>query len=54
MKHKPAGPASDILSGDTGANLKRLLVMKADKMDIEKLYEIKSNKAETDNMADLQ
>jgi len=28
--------------------------MKADKVDIEKLYEIKSNKLDTDNMLDVQ
>lgn len=28
--------------------------MKADKMDIEKLYEIKSNKEDTENMLDCQ
>lgn len=54
MKHKVQSPPGDILTGDMSANLKRLLIMKADKMDIEKLYEIKSNKAETDNMIDVQ
>ena len=28
--------------------------MKADKIDIEKLYEIKSNKLDTDNMLEVQ
>jgi hypothetical protein len=28
--------------------------MKADKVDIEKMYEIKSNKTDTDNMLDVQ
>lgn len=28
--------------------------MKADKIDIEKLYDIKSNKIETDNMINVQ
>lgn len=28
--------------------------MKADKIDIEKLYEIKSNKIDTDNMLEVQ
>ena len=48
------GPETDILAQDGGANLKRLLIMKADKVDLEKLYEIKSNKIDTDNMLDIQ
>lgn len=28
--------------------------MKADKVDIEKMYEIKSNKVDTENMLDVQ
>jgi hypothetical protein len=30
-----------------------MLVMKADKVDIEKMYEIKSNKVDTENMLDV-
>jgi hypothetical protein len=37
-----------------GQNIKKLLVMKADKVDIEKMYEIKSNKVDTENMLDVQ
>lgn len=48
------GPETDILAQDGSANLKRLLIMKADKVDLEKLYEIKSNKIDTDNMLDIQ
>ena len=48
------GPETDILAQDGGANMKRLLIMKADKVDLEKLYEIKSNKVDTDNMLDIQ
>lgn len=44
------GAANDILATDAGRNLKKQLVMKADKIDIEKLYEIKSNKEETQCM----
>lgn len=44
------GAANDILATDAGRNLKKQLVMKADKIDIEKLYEIKSNKEETETM----
>lgn len=53
MKAGSFGPESDILAQDTGANQKRLLIMKADKVDLEKLYEIKSNKVDTDNMLDI-
>lgn len=31
-----------------------MLIMKADKIDIEKIYEIKSNKTDTDNMLEVQ
>ena len=44
------GATNDILATDAGRNLKKQLVMKADKIDIEKLYEIKSNKEETETM----
>jgi hypothetical protein len=34
--------------------MKKLMIMKADKIDIEKIYEIKSNKCDTDNMLEVQ
>lgn len=49
-----AGNENDILSTEQGQSLKKQLVMKADKIDIEKLYELKSNKKDTDNMVDCQ
>lgn len=33
--------------------MKKLLVMKADKIDVERIYEIKSNKTDTDNMLEV-
>lgn len=45
---------ADSLAPEGGASLKKLLIMKADKIDIEKLYDIKSNKVETDNMMNVQ
>lgn len=48
------GASNDILATDQGRNLKKQLVMKADKIDIEKLYEIKSNKEDTDTMLSCQ
>lgn len=54
LKQGQSGPEADVLAQDGGANLKRVLIMKADKVDLEKLYEIKSNKVDTDNMLDIQ
>ena len=54
LKHGQQAPETDALAQDGGANLKRVLIMKADKVDLEKLYEIKSNKVDTDNMLDIQ
>jgi hypothetical protein len=38
---------NDILATDAGRNLKKQLLMKADRLDIEKLFEIKSNVSDT-------
>lgn len=54
LRHGQQAPETDALAQDGGANLKRILIMKADKVDLEKLYEIKSNKVDTDNMLDIQ
>ena len=54
MRMGVQNPSGDILSPDGGANIKKLMVMKADKIDIEKMYEIKSNKCDTDNMLEVQ
>ena len=54
MKMGVSNPNKDILANDGGGNLKKMLVMKADKVDIEKIYEIKSDKMDTDNMLDVQ
>ena len=53
MRMGVQNPGTDILSPDGGANIKKLMVMKADKIDIEKMYEIKSNKCDTDNMLEV-
>jgi hypothetical protein len=47
-------PGTDILSSDGTSNLKKLMIMKADKVDIEKIYEIKSDKVDTNNMLEVQ
>jgi len=47
-------PSKDVLGHESNMNIKREMIMKADKVDIEKLYEIKSNKQSTDNMLDVQ
>ena len=49
-KNKIGPGAYDILEAENGKNLKKLLLMKADKIDLEKLYELKSDKNETANM----
>ena len=46
-------PNTDILASDGGSNLKKLMIMKADKVDIEKMYEIKSDKIDTNNMLEV-
>ena len=43
----PKGNSADILSGEGADNLKKMLNMKADKLDIEKLHEVKCNKMES-------
>lgn len=47
-------PTGDILAAEASSNLRKILVMKADKVDIEKLYELKSNKMETDGLLGVQ
>lgn len=54
LKMGISNPNKDILAGDGGQTLKKMLIMKADKVDIERIYDIKSNKADTDNMLDVQ
>lgn len=49
-----SNPNKDILANENGAQIKKMMVMKADKVDIEKIYEIKSNKVDTDNMLEVQ
>lgn len=46
-------PNQDVLLNEPNKDFKREMIMKADKVDIEKLYEIKSNKQSTDNMLDV-
>jgi hypothetical protein len=46
-------PGTDILASDGGSNIKKLMIMKADKVDIEKIYEIKSDKVDTNNMLEV-
>jgi hypothetical protein len=43
-------PMGDILAPENSANLKKMLMMKADKIDIERLFEVKSDKNDTDFM----
>jgi phosphoribosylformylglycinamidine (FGAM) synthase PurS component len=43
-------PLADVFGSDGAAHLKRLLLHKADKIDIEKMYEIKADKKETTNV----
>ena len=52
MGHCGGSPV-DILK-TSGASIKKSLLMKADKIDIEKLYAMKSNKADTEIMLDCQ
>ena len=48
-----SNPNTDVLASDGNQNIKKILIMKADKVDIEKIYEIKSNKTDTDCMLDV-
>jgi hypothetical protein len=48
------GGTQDILQTEGGAQVRKALLMKADKMDIEKMYEMKSNKGDTEIMLDCQ
>lgn len=48
------GPAFDILQTEGAYEIKKQLLMKADKIDIEKLYELKSNKNDTETMLNCQ
>ena len=48
-----SNPNKDILANEGGQAIKKMMVMKADKIDIEKIYEIKSNKVDTDNMLEV-
>ena len=47
MRNGGSGNGNDILATDAGRNLKKQLLMKADRLDIEKLFEIKSNVSDT-------
>lgn len=47
-------PNSDHLAPDEKVFVKKQILMKADKVDIEKLYEIKSDKFVTDKMLHVQ
>ena len=44
------GKNGDILSGENGKRIKKLLSMKADKIDLETIYQIKSNKKDTEGL----
>ena len=54
MRNGGSGTGNDILATDAGRNLKKQLLMKADRLDIEKLFEIKSNISDTQNMIECQ
>jgi hypothetical protein len=47
-------PDGDVLASESSANLRKVLAMKADKVDLERLYELKSNKVDTDSMIGSQ
>ena len=47
-------PNPDRLAIDPFANIKRMLLLKADKMELEKLFSLKSDKGEMDNIVLLQ
>jgi hypothetical protein len=51
---KREGVNGDILQAENGKNLKKVLHMKADKMDLERLFEIKCDKGEMDNLLGTQ
>jgi hypothetical protein len=42
------------LSAEAMQNMKRLMALKADKTEIERLYELKSNKVDQENILDVQ
>jgi hypothetical protein len=42
------------LSAEVMQNMKRLMALKADKTEIERLYELKSNKVDQENILDVQ
>jgi hypothetical protein len=46
-------PGTDILATEGSSNMKKMMIMKADKVDIEKIYEIKSDKVDTNNMLEV-
>jgi len=47
------GTSANILAGEGADHLRRILNMKADKQDIEKLQEVKCNKMESQTMLDI-
>ena len=54
QQYGEGGMVADIMGVDPALQMKKALLMKADKIDIEKMYEIKSNKQDTENMLDCQ
>ena len=53
-KVKQEGENGDILQGENGKRIKKLLSMKADKIDLETIYQIKSNKKDTEGLLGTQ
>jgi len=47
------GGGGDITKGEAGANLKKLLVLKADNIDLQRVFELKANKVDLENMLDV-
>ncbi len=47
-KFRDHGGSDDIMEGTYGLKLKKILLMKADKTDLEKLYDVKSDKKESE------
>ena len=43
----------DVTKGEAGANLKKLLLMKADKVDLDRAFELKANKVDLANLLDI-
>ena len=48
------GTAGDLTKGEAGQNLMKLMVLKADKVELDQVREVKANKVDLENMLELQ